>query len=411
MRVAIVHDWLTGMRGGERVLEALLDLWPDAEIFTLLHVPGSVSRKIESRPIHASFIGRLPGAARHYRRCLPLFPFAVERLDLRGFDFIVSSSHCVAKSARPPLGVPHLCYCHTPMRYAWDLFPDYFGAGRAALPVRLAMAALAPWLRRWDAATARRVTAFVASSRHVRSRIRRCYGRDAAVVHPPVDIDRFRPAERRDDFYLMVNALVPYKRVDLAVEAFNALGRPLVIVGKGPGLERLRRMAGPNIRFTGWLPDDEVADLLARCRAFIHPANEDFGIAAVEAQAAGAPVIAFRAGGAMETVIGPTAEEAQAYAGGSIPGATGLFFTTQTADALAAAVRAADRLSFEPATLRANARRFDVRSFHRGIRRCARRLLAAGRDGEPAPRRGRASGDAAPPTRRTAHGMRGRGRR
>ncbi|HEX7118396.1 MAG TPA: glycosyltransferase [Longimicrobiales bacterium] len=382
MRVAIVHDWLTGMRGGERVLEALLDLWPDAEIFTLLHVPGSVSPKIESRPIHAAFIGRLPGAARHYRRYLPLFPFAIERLDLRGFDFVVSSSHCVAKSAIPVAGAPHLCYCHTPMRYVWDLYPDYFGPGRAPWPVRLAMAPLAPWLRRWDAATAERVSAFVASSGHVRDRIRRCYGRDATVVHPPVDIGRFRPAAQRDDFYLMVNALVPYKRVELAVEAFNTLGRPLVIVGTGPGLERLRRMARPNIRFTGWLPDDDVADLLARCRAFIHPANEDFGITAVEAQAAGAPVIAFRAGGALETVVGPTAEEAEAFAGGTVPGATGLFFTEQTPGALAAAVRAADRLAFEPAALQANAHRFDAPAFRRGIRRAARRLFA-GADREP----------------------------
>src|SRR5690606_32377561 len=184
MRVAIVHGWLTGMRGGERVLEALLGLWPDAEIFTLLHVPGSVSPLIEQRPIHTSFIDRVPGASRRYRNLLPLFPAAIERFDLSGFDLVVSSSHCVAKGVRPA-GAPHLCYCHTPMRYVWDLYDDYFGPGRAALPVRMAMPPLAAWLRRWDRRTAHRVDTFIANSAFIRERIRRCYGRDAVVVHPP----------------------------------------------------------------------------------------------------------------------------------------------------------------------------------------------------------------------------------
>src|SRR5690606_10763004 len=191
MRVALVHDWLTGMRGGERVLEALLGLWPDAEIFTLLHVPGSVSPLIEERPIHTSFIDRVPGASRRYRNLLPLFPAAIERFDLSGFDLVVSSSQCVAKGVRPA-GAPHQCYCHTPMRYVWDLYDDYFGPGRAALPVRMAMPTLAAWLRRWDRRTARRVDTFIANSAFIRERIRRCYGRDAVVVHPPVDVERLR---------------------------------------------------------------------------------------------------------------------------------------------------------------------------------------------------------------------------
>src|SRR5690606_21256241 len=282
MRVALVHDWLTGMRGGERVLEALIRLWPDAEIFTLLHLRGSVSPLIEERPIHTSFIDRLPGASKRYRNLLPLFPAAIERFDLRGFDLVVSSSHCVAKGVRPA-GAPHLCYCHTPMRYVWDLYDDYFGRGRAALPVRMAMPPIAAWLRRWDRRTASRVDTFVAHSAFIRERIRRCYGRDAVLVHPPVAAERLRHARPRQHFYLIVSALVPYKRIELAIAAFNRLGRPLVIAGSGPELERLRRMARPNVRFTGWLPDDEIADLYERCRAFIFPGVEDFGITAVEA--------------------------------------------------------------------------------------------------------------------------------
>ncbi|HEX7091721.1 MAG TPA: glycosyltransferase [Longimicrobiales bacterium] len=371
MRVALVHDWLTGMRGGERVLEELIGLWPDAEIFTLLHVPGSVSPVIESRPIHASFIGRLPGVARRYRSLLPLFPAAIERFDLRGFDLVVSSSHCVAKGVRPP-GAPHVCYCHTPMRYVWDLYDDYFGPGRAALPVRLLMPAVAAWLRRWDRRTAARVDTFIANSAHVRERIRRCYGRDAIVVHPPVDVERFRPAATREDFYLIVSALVPYKRVDLAIEAFNRLGRPLVIAGTGPELGRLRRIARPNIRFAGWLPDEEIADLYARCRAFIFPGIEDFGITAVEAQAAGAPVIAYGAGGALETVIGWDGRRADA---------TGVFFDEATPEALAAAVERADRAPFDPAALRASAERFSPHAFRQGMLDVVERLVSVDGDG------------------------------
>ncbi|HEX7049308.1 MAG TPA: glycosyltransferase [Longimicrobiales bacterium] len=361
MRVAIAHDWLTGMRGGERVLEGLLDLLPQAEIFTLLHVPGSVSARIESRPIHTSFIDRLPLAARHYRSYLPLFPAAIERFDLRGYDLVVSSSHCVAKGVRPPPGVPHLCYCHTPMRYVWDLYDDYFGPGRAAPWVRAMMPPLARRLRQWDVDSADRVTRFIANSRHIRDRIRRCYGRDAGVVHPPVDVERFRPAATREDFYLIVSALVPYKRIDVAIEAFNRIGRRLVIVGDGPERGRLRRSARSNITFTGRVDDAEVADWMGRCRAFISTAEEDFGITAIEAQAAGAPVIAYGAGGAMETVV-------DAAAADDACAATGLLFTPRTPDALAAAVRRFESLSFDPAALRAHAQRFDAQAFARGMR-------------------------------------------
>lgn len=371
MRVAIVHDWLTGTRGGERVLSALLELFPEAEIFTLLHVPGSVDPAIEARPIHTSFIQKFPRAARRYRYYLPLFPAAVERFDLRGFELVISSSHSVAKGVRIPPGAAHLCYCHTPMRYVWDAYGDYFGPGRAPAWIRAAAPLVARRLRRWDRDTASRVERFVANSGHVRHRIRRCYDRDAAVVHPPVDVERFRPTTaEREDFYLIVTALVPYKRVDLAVEAFTRLRRPLVVVGSGPELARLRRAgaASPHVRFTGRLSDPEVADLMGRCRAFVMPQEEDFGIAAVEAQAAGAPVIAFGRGGALETVVGGSGAEGE--------GATGVFFPDQTPEALADAVLGFESLGFDADRLRENARRFTKDVFFEGIRTEVGALLA-----------------------------------
>jgi glycosyltransferase involved in cell wall biosynthesis len=353
MRVALVHDWLTGSRGGERVLEALLELYPQAEIFTLLHVPGTVSQRIESRPIHVSPLDRVPGIASRYRWFLPLFPAMIERFDLAGFDLVLSSSHCVAKGVRTLSGTPHVCYCHTPMRYAWDLYDSYFGPGRAAPPVRLAARMVAPGLRRWDVQTARRVTAFAANSYHVRERIRRHYGRDATVVHPPVDVTRFRAAGARDDVYLMVSALVPYKRIDIAVDAFNGLGRKLIIAGEGGQLSQLARRARRNITFTGRITDEEVADLMGRARAFVLPGEEDFGIAAVEAQAAGAPVIAYGRGGALETVIADEDSER----------ATGVFFPEPSPRSLAAAVLDFERREFRDRVLRANALRFQPANF------------------------------------------------
>jgi glycosyltransferase involved in cell wall biosynthesis len=374
MRVALVHDWLTGMRGGEKVLEALLEIYPGAEIFTLLHVPGSVSRTIEDRPIHTSFVQRLPGAHRHYRRYLPLFPAAVERFDLRGFDLVVSCSHCVAKGVLPR-GAPHVSYCNTPMRYVWDQFDAYFGRGRAGLATRAAASAAAPVLRRWDRNSAGRVDHFIANSDYVRGRIRRFYGRDATVVYPPVEVSRFTPAEVREDFYLIVSALVPYKRVDLAVDAFRELGKPLLVVGSGPERRRLEAVAGRNTRFIGWCSDDEVAELMSRCRALLMPGVEDFGIVPVEAQAAGAPVIAFGEGGALETVGG---EER----GGA---STGVFFHEATPSSLAQAVRRFETLTFDPAALRTNAERFARERFLEEVRREIDGVLARGESGRAAP--------------------------
>jgi glycosyltransferase involved in cell wall biosynthesis len=354
------------MRGGERVLEALVDLFPDADVFTLLHVPGGVSARIEGRVRATSFIQSVPGAPRHYRKLLPLFPYAIERLDLRGYDLIVSSSHCVAKGAHAR-GAVHVCYCHTPMRYVWDQYDAYLGPGRAGAVTRALAAPAAAYLRAWDRRTAVRVNRFVANSAHVRRRIRHAYSRDARVVYPPVEIARFSPAAERDEAYVCAGALVPYKRVDLAIAAFNRSGRPLLVVGDGPEYSRLRTLARPNIVFTGRVPDAELAAILGRARAVVMPMVEDFGIIAVEAQAAGTPVVALRAGGALETVIPcrqPVAANHTSIAAGE---ATGVFFDTQTPDALAVAVEARERLDFQVPVLRAHAARFAPDVFRRAM--------------------------------------------
>lgn len=368
IRVAIVHDWLTGMRGGERVLEGLLELFPSAEIFTLFHNRGSVSRRIEARPIHTSALRHAPFSASKYRSYLPLYPLAMRSLRIRGFDLVISSSHCAAKSAITG-GAPHLCYCHTPMRYVWDQFDVYFPAGSWR---RGPAGPVAGALRAWDAATASRVDAFVANSDHVRERIRRNYGREAAVVHPPVGTRRFQAPRDPGDFYLIVSALVPYKRVDLAMEACARLGRPLVIAGDGPDGARLRKRAGPLITFLGSVSDDEVACLYSRCRAFVFPGVEDFGITAVEAQAAGAPVVALAEGGALETVAGPVVGgdgEPLDFELASRRTATGVFFTDPTVESLVGALRLADRMDFDEQLIRRNAERFSEARFHEGMLR------------------------------------------
>jgi len=351
VRVALVHDWLTGMRGGERCLEVFCELFPDAPLFTLLHVPGSVSPTIETRRITTSFLQRLPGAEVRYRSLLPLFPWAIQGFDLRSYDLVLSASHCVAKGVRVPSQTLHFCFCFTPMRYVWDRYDDYFGE-RAGLGVRLLMPPVAAALRRWDRTTAARVHHFAAISRFVAERIECCYGRHAEVIYPPVDIRRFRLAEEPGEFYLVVSALTPYKRVDLAVEATNRLGLHLVVVGSGPEEARLRALAGPTVEFLGWRSDEEVAELYARCRALLFPPVEDFGIVPLEAMASGRPVIAHGRGGARETVVpldgGPEAP-------------TGILFPEQTVESLVETIRGfeANAYRFDPKALRAHAEAFD----------------------------------------------------
>ncbi|MGH2567573.1 MAG: glycosyltransferase, partial [Bacteroidota bacterium] len=263
LRVALVHDWLTGMRGGERVLEVLCELFPHATLFTLLHNRGSTAAAIERMEIRTSFVQYLPLKRERYRNYLPLFPAAIESFDLSGFDLIISSSHCVAKGVIPPPGSLHLCYCHTPMRYVWDMYEEYFGHGRAGWLTRAAMALAAPRLREWDVRTSGRVHHFIANSRHVAERIKRIYAREAEVIFAPVDTGRFRVASKDEGYYLVVSALVPYKRVDFAIDAFNKTGDRLVIAGTGPEMRKLKALSRPNIAFLGWQPDDAVARLYA----------------------------------------------------------------------------------------------------------------------------------------------------
>ncbi len=345
--VAIVHDWLTGMRGGEWVLDALCELLPHAEIHTLVHVPGKLNPRIEAMTIHTSKIDRLPGAHRKHQPYLPFFPRAVEAFDLSRFDFVISTSHCIAKGARARPGARHVCYCHTPMRYVWTFYDQYFRNERTGFLTRTLMPPIASYLRKWDKRTAHRVDRYLANSRHVAARIRSIYERESEVVHPPVDTIRFRWDAPRDDFLLMVTALVPYKRADLAVRVCTERGLPLVIAGRGPEEEHLRALAGPTVEFRGWVSDDEIADLYARARALVFPGEEDFGIVPLEAMASGCPVIAYARGGALETVVD----------GRDAP--TGLFFRDQTPESLAGALDRLETAVFDPATLRAHAERFD----------------------------------------------------
>ncbi|HMB69242.1 MAG TPA: glycosyltransferase [bacterium] len=341
MRVALVHDWLTGMRGGEKVLEELCHLYPDAPLFTLLHVPGSVSSVIESRRIVSTGLTRIPGIARHYRRFLPLFPRLIESLDLTGFELVVSTSSCVAKGARAAAGARHVSYVHSPMRYVWDRYHDYFGAGRAGPLTRGAMAVFREPLRRWDRRTADRVDRYLANSAFVARRIRDCYDRDATVVPPPVDAEHFRPTgDGPGDEWLVVSAFVPYKRIEVAVEAAAIAGVPLAIVGKGPEEARLRELAGPRVRFLGWVDDRELVRLYSSCRGLLFPGVEDFGITPLEAMACGRPVVAFAEGGALETVVGALWE---GDPDGAARAATGLFVREQTPRAFARAILALER--------------------------------------------------------------------
>jgi glycosyltransferase involved in cell wall biosynthesis len=356
LRIALVHDWLTGMRGGEKVLEVLCELYPHATLFTLLHNKGSVSETIEKMKIRTSFIDRLPLKATKYRNYLPLFPRAIESFDFSGFDLVFSTSHAVAKGARPGPGALHICYCHTPMRYVWELYDEYFGPGRAGLLTRAAMSIVAPRLREWDVRTSDRVNFFIANSHNVASRIRQYYHRTADVIHPPVNVDQFSVSEKDEGYFLIVSALVPYKRVDLAVETFNQTGERLLIVGSGPESKKLQSNSNKNIQFLGWQGDAELSRLYAGCRALIFPGIEDFGIVPLEAMACGKPVIAFGKGGALETVVDDPSHP------------TGLFFSEQTVPSLREAMAKFSSLKFDPVTIRNHAERFACSKFKERIR-------------------------------------------
>jgi glycosyltransferase involved in cell wall biosynthesis len=357
-RVAVVHDWLTGMRGGEQVLEGILDVVPDADLFTLFHFQGSASPKIESRPIHTSSLQKLATRVRDYRTLLPLFPRAAREWDLSAYDFVISSSHCVAKNVDAK-GKPHLSYCHTPMRYIWDRFDDYFPPSKPMQ--RFAVSAIAPFLRRIDVATAAGVTTFIANSRFVGRRIRDFYGRDSDVIHPFIDEAFLKAplASDRDDYHLIVSALVPYKRVDLAIDA--AAGKKLVVIGSGPLLESLSRRAGPNVVFLGSVSREVVIERMARARSLILPGVEDFGITPVEAMALGTPVVALRAGGALDTVV---------------EGQSGIFFDDSLVHSLRAALDEVETRSWDRQTIRDHAASFSRERFHQKFRDAVQQVIS-----------------------------------
>jgi glycosyltransferase involved in cell wall biosynthesis len=361
LRVALVHDWLTGMRGGEKCLEVFCEIFPQADIYTLFHFPGTVSPTIERHPIYTTWVQRLPFLAAKYRNYLPLFPLAMEGLSFKGYDLVLSSSHCVAKAARASSPAKHISYVFTPIRYVWDMYDIYFGrdskAGR--LP-KLLMPLIAPLFRKWDVRTCRRVDHFLADSDHVRKRIRRYYRREAEVIPVPVDTGRFSLAAGPRDYYLMVTALAPYKRVDLAVRAFNRLGIPLIIVGTGPMRERLQREAKDHITWFGWADPEQLKRLYGECRALVFPGEEDAGITPLEAQASGRPVVAYGLGGVLETVV-PLTD----FQTGKKDFFGGVFFYRQNEDALLEAVHTLENHFhlIEPEKLQAFARTFDREVF------------------------------------------------
>lgn len=384
------------MRGGEKCLEAFCEMFPEADLFTLLHIPGQVSPTIERHHITTSFLQGFPGVRRWYRYYLPLMPAAIEALDLSSYDMVLSSSHCVAKGIIPRPDTLHVSYVHTPMRYAWDLWPQYFPVQRRLNRVVVPLVLNA--LRAWDSAATNRVDHFVANSQFVAQRIAKYYRRQSTVIHPPVDTGFFTPGLESSDFYLMVTALVPYKGVELAIEAFNVLQRPLKIIGRGPLAKTLQRLAGPTVEFLGWRSGDELREYYAACRALVFPGQEDFGIVPLEANAAGRPVIALGLGGALETVVPANhltydlkapmelhPDCALSHETGYRP--TGVLFTERTPTALQMAVRFFEthEACFISEALRQHALPFGRQRFKARMQQFLTMLLAAHESGAPAP--------------------------
>src|SRR5258708_2318688 len=369
MRVAIIHYWLVGMRGGEKVIEALCEMYTQADIFTPVYVPEMVSDRIRQHRIIPTFINSLPRAAKMYKTYLPLMPLALEQLDLRGYDLIISSESGPAKGVIAPSDSIHVCYCHTPMRYIWNMYHDYRNnAGRLT---QWMMPPLSHYLRMWDVTSAPRVDSFVANSATVARRIRRYYGADSVVIHPPVDTGAFSIAAPSElgDYYLMAGELVSYKRADLAVRAFNEMKLKLIVIGGGEMLDEIRRIAGPTVTVMGSQPFDVLKQHYARCRALIFPGEEDFGMVPVEAMASGRPVVAFGRGGATATVA---------------QGISGVFFAEQSVEAISAAVKRLAELDLDPATVAAHASRFGREPFFAKMRAHIDGLMAAKASGSTA---------------------------
>jgi len=360
LKVALVHDWGNQVGGAESVLLALKELFPDAPVYMSMYDPAVMPAVCHTWDVRTSFMDRLPLVKRYHQPFLPLYPLAFEQFDLSEFDLVISNKSGFCHGIITPPETLHIDYCLTPTRYVWDYrsYARREGIGRLA---GFVLQPLLTYLRAWDRLAADRVDHFVAISREVQRRIHKYYRRDSAIIYPPVETSRFTPGEGHEDYFLIVSRLIPYKRIDLAVRAFSGLGWPLKIVGDGRDRPALERMAGPSVEFLGRVPDDELQTLLRRCRAFVFPGCEDFGIAPLEANATGRPVIAYRAGGALETVVA---------------GKTGLFFDEPTPESLAAAVRALDDVTFEPEAIRGHALRFDKAVFQREMMRFVEEKVA-----------------------------------
>ena len=347
MQIALVHDYLNQMGGAEKVLLALHDLFPQAPIYTSIYAPKRVDRRFRGMDIRTGFMQRLPLVKKHHQPFLPLFPLAFEQLDLRAYDLVISDSSAFAKGIVTGPDALHICYCHTPMRWAWN-YQDYVERERLGRLARTVLAPTIVLLRQWDYTTAARVDYFVANSPSVAARIAKYYRRESVYIPPPVDTVRFDIRETHEDYFLIVSRLIPYKRIDLAIAAFNLLRVPLRIIGTGRDEQRLRRMAGPTVRLMGRQTDEEIRAQMAACRALIFPGEDDFGITPLEAQASGRPVIAYGAGGALASIV---------------PGQTGLFFPTQTPEALAQVVAGFRESAFDPMSIRRHAQNFDTEQF------------------------------------------------
>lgn len=351
MKIAIIHDYLNQYGGAERVVEALHELFPQAPIFTSIFRPEKLPPLFSAMDVRPSFMQRLPLLDRHFKKYLLLYPSAMERFDLRGYDVLLSSSSAFAKGITVPKGACHICYCYSPMRFVWDS-ESYLAREKLGPFYKMILPAALSYLKRWDLTTADRVHRFIGISKHICDKIERIYRRRADLIYPPVDLSRFSISGKSEDYFLIVSRLNAYKRIDLVVEAFNRLGLPLVIIGSGPHEPVLRREAKKNIRFLGRVSEEVLAEYLGSCRAFLFPGEEDFGIAPVEAMASGRPVIAYGRGGALETIS---------------EGVTGLFFREQTVEALIDAIRRFEERAFDPRTLRAHAEQFDKRIFKEKI--------------------------------------------
>jgi glycosyltransferase involved in cell wall biosynthesis len=364
LRVAIVHYWLVGLGGGEKVVQEILQIYPQADVFTLIDDPSFSREFLPGTKITTSFLQHIPFAKKLHRKLLPLMPAALENLDLSGYDLIISSESGPAKGVMPPLGAVHVCYCHSPMRYVWDQYHEYMR--EAGLLARIVLRSVVARLRVWDFATSMRVDRFAANSNHIARRIGQFYRRDATVIHPPVDISAFAPAPRKSDYYLITGRHVGYKRIDLAIAACEKLGRKLVITGAGPDTDRLRKLAGPNTTFVGQCSFQDLARYYGEARAFLMPGQEDFGIAPVEAMASGTPVIAYAYGGALDTVV---------------PGISGLLFDDQSQESLAAAITRfeACESDFDPDAIAAHAQSFGRDVFRSRFAAFVEEALAEGR--------------------------------